>query len=315
MRSGGTVTMNGSFTGNLVLDTTTGGWLLGAGGSLVGSRVTVFSSLTIINSFTLDGVTIAGGSDLLATPGSSNVTIRNGLTIDGRLLVGNGTSNGRLSLSGSQTIGGVGQLVMETGAAVSVLNSDAATFTFGPNLVLRGRAINISGAATQTFRFQGTIRPDLASASASVIGTNIGTVELSGSVQPEGGTSLTFNPTSLVNAGTITVTAGNTVTLGSTLTSQTIVNRQQIIGTGGTLTIGGTWTSTGTINVSSTNVTLTGAFTQTGMGSATPAAGQGTFLRSGGTILISGSSPATSRSMQRPGPGYLAVEEHCAIRG
>ncbi len=116
-RSAGTVTLTGILTGNLTLDTATGPWLFGGNGTLKDSQLVSNTPVIVASNFTLDNVTIASGTDLQVLTGGGALSVRNGLTVNGRLSVGSATTAGIVSLATTQTISGSGEIVFSAATA------------------------------------------------------------------------------------------------------------------------------------------------------------------------------------------------------
>ncbi len=284
-RSGGTVLVVGTLTGNVTLDTSTGPWLFGGSGTLKDSQLISNTPIVVNNTFALDNVTIASGTELQVQTGGASLAVRNGLTVNGRLAVGSATTSGTVSLGNTQTIAGSGEIVFGSavGNAVSTSTTGLAN-TFGPNLALRGKNVTFSSNGNTNYIFQGLIQPDVA-AGVFTFNANVTTAAFSGRVEPINGSSLVFNGGALTNNGQVIATAGNTVRLTPTGAH---INNGSISSTGGSLTIGGQLNNLGTISVSNTDVMLAGSLTQFALGSATPVSGQGTFTRTGGTVTLTG---------------------------
>ncbi len=280
-RSGGTVSLVGILTGNLTLDTATGPWLFGGNGTLKDSQLVSNTPVIVASNFTLDNVTIASGTDLQVLTGGGALSVRNGLTVNGRLSVGSATTAGIVSLTTTQTIAGSGEIVFSAATANIVSTpTSGLTFTYGPNLTLRGKNVTFGGSSN--YVFQGLVQPDV-SGGLFEFGIGVSSATLSGRIEPLNGSSLNYSGGTFTNNGQVVVTATNTVRLTSTGAH---VNNGSITATGGALTIGGQLNNLGSIAVSNTSVTLAGSLTQFALGSASPAPGQGTFTRSAGTVSL-----------------------------
>ncbi len=157
-RSGGTVSLVGILTGNLTLDTATGPWLFGGNGTLKDSQLVSNTPVIVASNFTLDNVTIASGTDLQVLTGGGALSVRNGLTVNGRLSVGSATTAGIVSLTTTQTIAGSGEIVFSAATANIVSTpTSGLTFTYGPNLTLRGKNVTFGGSSN--YVFQGLVQP------------------------------------------------------------------------------------------------------------------------------------------------------------
>ncbi len=287
-RSGGTVNLVGTITGNLTLDAVTGAWSFGGGGRMVNGLLKSSSIVVQNGNFTLDHVTIDATTTFQTAASVFITTVQNGLTIDGQLLVGGSSDYATIRLTGLQTIDGSGSVLfggfVSSGGSYNSIVTANATITFGPSLKLRGKYVHFDGSGVANYVLQGLTQPDVASG-GFYFSPSVSSLRNEGIINPINGTSVTFAGSALTNVGTVTVSSTNAVSLiGTGIFS----NTGSIIATGGGLDLGGTWTNTGTISVTNTAVTLGGSFTQFGMGAASPAVGQGTFTRSGGMVNLVG---------------------------
>ena len=287
-RSGGTVNLIGTLTGDLTLDSTTGAWILGGSGRMLNGTLKSSSVVNQTGTFTLDNVKLeAMTAYQVASSGFGvDTNIQNGLTIDGELRLGSGVEKANMKLAGTQTIGGSGSITFGAAFNNNITTTVAGyTITFGPALKIGGAIGRFDGAAGSTsYIFQGLLQPYLAGGSMTFT-SNVSSVRNEGMINPINGSRFVFNGTALNNVGTIIVTPTNTVELNG---SGVFSNTSTITATGGSLTLGGIWANTGLIGITNTTVSLSGSFTQYGMGAATPALGQGTFTRSGGTVNLVG---------------------------
>jgi hypothetical protein len=133
------------------------------GGTLAGTLVGTYSSYA-----TLKGVTIAGTLDL-ATNNGAAVYVRNGLTVNGAINIGNagGGTYGGLNFSNTQTVSGTGTITFGGNAsnnnAMYIGESDA-TVTLASGLTFHGKTGYFGGsdAATEIWVNQTTIAADVA---------------------------------------------------------------------------------------------------------------------------------------------------------
>jgi parallel beta-helix repeat protein len=289
VRSGGTVNLNGTLDGDLTLNASTGSWRFGGSGTLRNSTLTVDPSVEFRSAdfFTFDNVTIATGSAVRVASNQFGLTIVNGLTLDGRLLLGDTSAYGKIDSNlstgnASQTISGTGRIEFNHEANVinSSFNSQSGatggTLVIGPGITLAGYGASATNERIQlngngSIVLQGTLEVDGTTASVDILllGTNANFVN-EGSIRSTDAT-LNIRSTSFVNS-----TAGEVITTGGSFL------------VGGHATEGRTWTNQGLIEVTDTTVSLGGNFTQYGMGIAVPVAGQGTFERVGGTVTLVG---------------------------
>jgi hypothetical protein len=218
---------------------------------------------------TLDGVTLHCDLDL--TELNAVLTVTNGLTLNGTATVGGGgVTYARIDFSGTQTLAGSGTVVFGGGPNAeynSLREIEAgATLTIGPGITVRGSTGAIgydqfwSGPTNVGLIHQGTV-------SADVSGGNI---------------TLTGQP--FENQATIRASSGGQVTLVN------ILNRAaaSVSVTGGALGFSGSWTNAGAISATDSTVTLGGSFKfEAG----------GTFLRSGGTVSLTGTLDTTGATL------------------
>jgi hypothetical protein len=262
--TGGTITLGGSWNGSSgVFSASTGAiinfngtytntssslTLLGSGTiQLAGSGIitggTVAGTLTGAGG-TLSGVTLSGTLDLASTSGA-NVTVKNGLTVNGTVNLGasDGSTYGYMYFTNTEAIGGNGNIVFGGSTSNTMqINANNETVTISPNLMVHGKNGQfVNGADGSAWVNQGNIAADVSG----------GTITIGGFWTGDGGS---FNAVSgaFVNfAGTYTNT-GTTLALSGS-------GRLQL--TGGTI-IGGSvsGTLTGTTSVGTLDgVTLTGA--------------------------------------------------------
>jgi len=148
-------------TGNtLVLDATTGSWLMN-GGTLRGGTVEFNDGAQLLfSSGTLDGVTLNGELDVGRANNGAQVTVVNGLVLNGTAHVGNPTNNwyGFMTFIGTQELGGNGTVIfgnqgicngfrLGTERAVEVLRR-AGNFAFArPTRELLFTVVRPGGAA------------------------------------------------------------------------------------------------------------------------------------------------------------------------
>ncbi len=210
--SDGTVNLTGTLdnTGTqLTLDDTTGSWVLS--GTIQGGTVTpTGGGHLFISSYGghLNGVTL--NSDVQVV--GANLTITNGLTLNGTLTLGNLITTGSLTFNGTQMLGGTGTIVFADSGFLNAVQATTGTVTIGPGITVRGASGSISN-----FINQGTIE-------LSALG---GTLSLSGS--------------NWRNDGVLTLSQG-TLNLGGTFTAAALGDFRR---SGGTVTLSGTLDNTG----------------------------------------------------------------------
>ncbi len=268
-RSGGTVNLTGTYVGDgtpLVLDASTGIWNLGNGGTL--QNITLVTapgfSLMQTGAGTLDNVTIPGGSIVQVTNGTSSVlSVKNGLTLDGTVLIGDTVGNayfGAMFLTTTQTISGSGSIIFGNNVNNNIsASTNGVTITLGPDLKVRGKNGGIRGSFTSGdfthYILQGTIESDVAGGSLDV-GHFATDVVNTGPLKASNGGSLIVRPETWSNSGATSISGGGTLTIAA-----------------------GTWTNTGTMTMDSSTINLGGSFDKTKLGN---------FTRSGGTVNLTG---------------------------
>ncbi len=78
--------------------------------------------------------------------------------MDGCRSVGTATTAGIVSLTTTQTIAGSGEIVFSAATANIVSTpTSGLTFTYGPNLTLRGKNVTFGGSSN--YVFQGLVQP------------------------------------------------------------------------------------------------------------------------------------------------------------
>ena len=132
--------------GTLTLNGATGSWVLN-GGTVRGGAVTTASGVSfIVQSGTLEGVTVNGVLDVGNARNQANLTVTNGLVLNGTALVGNPTNGsyyGGISFAGSQVLGGSGTVVFgcvrQPVADALWLANSGTTLVIGPGITVRGQ--------------------------------------------------------------------------------------------------------------------------------------------------------------------------------
>src|ERR1035441_6449183 len=130
----------------LALNATNGPWVLSSGGTILGGSVTTSGGAAlVVQSGTLDGVTVNGVLDVGNTYNGANLTVANGLVLNGTVLVGNPTNNwyGGINFAGSQTLSGNGMVVFGNQYYyynALWLSSGFSTLTIGSGITVRGQS-------------------------------------------------------------------------------------------------------------------------------------------------------------------------------
>ena len=199
---------------------------------------------------TLDSVTVNGNLDVGNTVNEAEVTVTNGLVLNGTLLVGNPTnySWGGVSFAGTQTLSGNGTVVFGVGCygnnynALFLANA-GTTLTIGPGITIRGQSGTIGystywgGPQNVSVINQGTILADVAGGTIAIyaqpfvnqgtVTNTLGSVSITGTVDITGQTVLLdtntwpFNYLSYggtVRGGQIITTNGASLVISGQLT-------------------------------------------------------------------------------------------------
>jgi len=198
----------------LVLEGATNTLTLQGGTILDGTIAPANGASCVVNSGTLDGVTVNGVLDVGNSYNGATLTVTNGLVLNGTALVGNPTNSdyGSISFVGNQVLSGNGTVVFGgsnpwgTGSANALfLANGGTTLVIGPGITVRGQngTIGATGSpwgspANVSVVNQGTISADVSGGTMVVTGTSFS----------NGGQLL-----QLVSGGTIMVTA-NTLNTG-----------------------------------------------------------------------------------------------------
>ena len=163
-------------------------WTLN-GGTISGGTVSASGGAQLVSGSQLsilDGATFSAN---LAISNGSFISVQNGLTLVGGATVtlGSAGSNSILSIkSGSQTIGGAGEIVMAGTQSTNYLNVGdnigATTLTVGAGITVRGRGHiqHGSGGLVSTLINQGTIQADVSGQTLDITTstfTNNGTIK------------------------------------------------------------------------------------------------------------------------------------------
>jgi len=161
-RTGGSVRITGTLDNGpgLVLDSTTGSWVI-AGGRVVGGVLDTLDGTTFsatgrnIGSPILDGVTMNG---TLGVGPNTTLVIVNDLTLNGLIYVAGASGSGLGSInfdtSTPQTLNGTGTMQISTNGGVN-----AGELTVGPDITLSGATGNY--VASGSFVIMGTVLPDI----------------------------------------------------------------------------------------------------------------------------------------------------------
>ncbi|MDB5808717.1 MAG: hypothetical protein JWN94_839 [Betaproteobacteria bacterium] len=241
--SAGAVNVTGVLTNAGTLDIGSAG-LFGAqglttlSGTIIGGTVITSGGINLTSSNgTLDGVTI--GSNLTFGGTSNVIRIANDLTLSNGVVVNVGSNLLGFVTTGAHHLATLGN---------STINLATGNITAGYGVT--GQTLNIDAGVT--VQGYGSVNQ---SSTAAIV--NAGSI-----IGNTGGQTLTINPDSFTNSGTLSVTAGTV-----TLTPTTFSNTGNVSLSAGTLNItpnGGTvpnWTNSGTITETGGTLNLGGKFT------------------------------------------------------
>lgn len=218
------------------------------GGTVLGGTIAPTNGAAfIIQSGTLNGVTVDGVLDVGKSFNGALVMVTNGLTLNATALVGNSVNNsyGSISFAGSQTLGGSGQVVFGDNCCNNALwlSYPGTTLTIGGGITVHGQNGSLgsfsanpwSGPADVSVVNQGTLLADTANGTITVaavpftnlgrLGSPAGTLVLGGTLPGLGMIQIGHGPLFLsgvlTNVGQILSLRGVTNTL--TLQGGTIV--------------------------------------------------------------------------------------------
>jgi hypothetical protein len=248
--------------------------LLLNGGTILGGTVSTDNGgVLVVQSGTVDGVTVNGVLDLGNTYDWASLTVTNGLVLNGEAMVGadRGTV-GAINFAGSQVLGGTGTVVFGYyfDPSLNVLRptQSGTTLVIGAGITVRGGSGTI-GAPSASVVNQGAISPDVKNGTIVVTGQSVSN---QGSVQMSHGGSLVIN--NLPDAAGLSASDGGTLTLGGTWQNTGVLTATA----GSTLNCGGSWTNAGSLEAVNATVNLSGNWTNVG-----------TFNMVGATLSLSGS--------------------------
>ncbi|MCX5659959.1 MAG: hypothetical protein NTW19_09595 [Planctomycetota bacterium] len=238
-------------------------------GTIQGGTLTLAGGAAMLVNGTagvLDGVTVNGDIDL-ATTNLATIDLRNTVTVNGRISIGNlaGTTRGNLAFGGvgltGGTLAGNAEVLFGANASNFIGNyngTGAATATLGANVVIHGHSGQIfNNYAAGVIVNQGQINADVS-----------------------GGT-ISFNGATFTNNGSISAAAGTTVSLTNFWTNAAAGT---ITATGATLALGysfNPWSNPGSITAANSTVNITGSY-------SSDIFLAGHFTRTGGTVNVSG---------------------------
>ncbi|MFN0057961.1 MAG: beta strand repeat-containing protein [Planctomycetota bacterium] len=282
VRSGGSVNVTGTFNlggGTRAFDAATGSWNL-VGGTIQGGTLSGAAGQGLIatgSGGTLASMTLAGAS-ALSIPAASDIISTGGLTLSGATVTLGSAPNGHsyLYFSGTQTLGGTGEIVMLDHPVYTRylwLQGASTALTIGPGVTVRGGDGQLNATTGQSFINQGTLRSDIATQAMTV--------------------------QRVQNAGLIDAINGSTMNLADAWTSSGTISE-----TNSTINLGGSFTlaAFGTFVRSGGSVNVTGTF-NLGGGTRAFDAATGSWNLVGGTIQSGTLSGAAGQGLIATGSG------------
>ncbi|MFO0796476.1 MAG: tandem-95 repeat protein [Gemmataceae bacterium] len=287
-RTGGAVNLTGTLTNTgatLALGTANNGrgtWTLSGGTVRGGSVATSGGAVLQASSGTLDGVTVAAGSELVVQSGGQ-VTVTNGLTVDGKVTLGAGTGATQgLQFAGTQTLGGSGEVAAGAGTQGLWLTQSNTTLTVGPGVWVHGGYFVIGAGTAAGVTGTGLVNQGLIEADAGT-GAGVGLTGFYGLPGVASFTNAAGGRLRVAAAGAVLNVGGASITnAGSVAVSAGAANWGVAYNQATALWNTSTWTNTGNFNVSGGTLYLGGTF-------ATAAVQDpGRFTRTGGTVNITG---------------------------
>ncbi len=240
------------------------------GGVIEGGRIetTNGAALVVQSSLTLNGVTVNGRLDVGNSYSGASLTVTNGLTLNGTMLVGNPTNNwyGGVNFAGNQTLGGSATLVFgDTSYCCPSYNAlwlsqAGTTLTLGGQVEVHGQSGTIGfssvwgGSANVGVINEGTVLADVPGGTITIDAqpfSNQGVMEDNGGTFALG--------VSNINAGTFTASNG-TISIAGTLinSNQTLLVAGPVSFPGGVIEGGMIETTNGAALVVQSSLTLNG---------------------------------------------------------
>jgi hypothetical protein len=188
---GSTININGTMlnTANtLALTPTTGSWYLN-GGAIQGGTITASGGAQLlVNSGTLDGVTLNG--PLNVTNGATLSVTSNGLTLNSTLTLNGDNFGANLLFNGTATLGGTGEVVY--GGLFPINDrvfAPSGTLTIGPGITIQTAGGTVQGSPAGPVINQGTIYTDTSNQTL-----NLYYVVNQGQLIASNGSDLNLNP-------------------------------------------------------------------------------------------------------------------------
>ncbi|HLJ97780.1 MAG TPA: CARDB domain-containing protein, partial [Gemmataceae bacterium] len=303
--NGGTIRLVGTLTNSgstLLLNASSGSWTMS--GTIIGGALhTADGAALIVQSGTLNGMTVNGTLDMASLGGY--LTIVNGLTLNSLLNLGNssGTTYSSITFQGSQTLGGNGAVVFGGNSNMNnTLVVSGGILTVGPSVTIHG----IDGTINGTFVNQGTIQADGAGGLISLVNgnnwTNTGTLQaLNGGTLSAQGTSSNFSAAGTLTGGTWRVFANSTMRV---LSPGIVTNAASVLLDGSNSNFYRDNSNTDALSNFSTN-SATGSFT---IQNHRRVAIAGPFSNNGVITIGPGSTFSVTGSVSQSSAGVLGVQ-------
>ncbi len=256
----GTVSVPGSFSDDTSTNSNDAVTL--SGGTLADANITAGTTVAVVGSAAGSGLTAVTLTGILALNGQyADVTVNQGLTLNGGTVQFNNTLTGMsFAGSGTQTLGGNGQVIFASGS------NEGFDSSGGPLVVATGISVTDAdagatvGSSSEPLTLDGTVT--VSAGTLTVTGspvTNNGPGNGTASLQANGGTLIVTNLQS--NPGGTAASGGATLTLnGAWHNTGTISENAATINLGGTFTTA----DIGTLSTTDGNVDITGTLTNTG---------------------------------------------------
>jgi hypothetical protein len=193
--------------------------------------VTTNGGSLVVNSGTLNGVTLDGTLDVGNSVEGASLTVTNGLTLNGTMLVGNPGNGwwGAVYFAGSQVLGGNGTVVFGNhGYANSLLMvNGGTTLVLGSGIRVHGQNGSIGyniyeewGSTTANVVNQGTIAADVSGRTITLAGGSFGNA---GTLAARNGGQLSVLDMA-GQVGQVSLGGGSTLSLNGAYTNDLVLN-------------------------------------------------------------------------------------------
>jgi YD repeat-containing protein len=217
----------------------------GSGGQGMTIVYGTLSNTTVDANVQLGGGTlndvIVNGNVQVANNGYGNATVTNGLVLNG---TANVASSAGLVFADTESFGGTGTVVLQTGTSNLAVSGTTTTLTIGSGITIDGQnGATLTNSGNQcVLNNQGTIESNVSGSTLTISGAF--TLVNSGTLKATNGGTLSVGPNSWYGTGVLESDSGSTFNIGGTYNN-----------TNATLTLSGT----GTFDITAGNTT-TGTF-------------------------------------------------------